>query len=184
MDGVHLKSEHFIIFSFIYFGNPSLAWRGPWSDPYWLKPAASKETRFPRLCCWLPDCFDYSTEAELSLAINPPSLAQHHHHHLHHHHSLWDAAAKEDRREHAHSHHSSSSSIIPPITLEGRGQGRTRRGRGARAGQRGSWGCVPSAYTFSSCSSLTWGGITVHFPCFGLPVTSPRIYTNSSRVIP
>ncbi|XP_008326797.1 protein FAM126B isoform X1 [Cynoglossus semilaevis] len=64
------------------------------------------------------DCFDYSTEAELSLAINPPSLAQHHHHHLHHHHSLWDAAAKEDRREHAHSHHSSSSSIIPPITLE------------------------------------------------------------------
>ncbi|XP_040912345.1 protein FAM126B-like isoform X1 [Toxotes jaculatrix] len=60
------------------------------------------------------DCFDYSTDAELSLIVNPPSLAQHHHHH----HTPWDAAAKEERGGRAHSHHSSSSSIIPPITLE------------------------------------------------------------------
>ncbi|XP_026231405.1 protein FAM126B isoform X1 [Anabas testudineus] len=64
------------------------------------------------------DCFDYSTEAELSLTVNTPSLAQHHHHHHHHHHHTpWDAAAKEERRAHSH-HSSSSSSIIPPITLE------------------------------------------------------------------
>ncbi|KAG7227473.1 hypothetical protein INR49_005287, partial [Caranx melampygus] len=62
------------------------------------------------------DCFDYSTDAELSLTVNAPSPAQQHHHH---HHSPWDAAAKEERGGRAHSHHSSStSSIIPPITLE------------------------------------------------------------------
>ncbi|KAM9343335.1 hyccin 2 isoform 1-T1 [Pholidichthys leucotaenia] len=59
------------------------------------------------------DCFDYSTDAELSLIVNPPSLAKHHHHH-----TPWDPAAKEERGGRHHSHHSSSSSIIPPITLE------------------------------------------------------------------
>ncbi|XP_018527493.1 protein FAM126B isoform X1 [Lates calcarifer] len=58
------------------------------------------------------DCFDYSTDAELSLTVNPPSLAQNHHH------PPWDAAAKEERGGRPNSHHSSSSSIIPPITLE------------------------------------------------------------------
>ncbi|KAF7658006.1 hypothetical protein LDENG_00019270 [Lucifuga dentata] len=57
------------------------------------------------------DCFDYSTDAELSLAVNPPSHAQHHN-------TPWDPEAKEERGGRAHSHHSSSSSIIPPITLE------------------------------------------------------------------
>ncbi|GAA6230188.1 protein FAM126B isoform X1 [Lates japonicus] len=61
------------------------------------------------------DCFDYSTDAELSLTVNPPSLAQNHHHH---HHPPWDTAAKEERGARPNSHHSSSSSIIPPITLE------------------------------------------------------------------
>ncbi|XP_029385982.1 protein FAM126B isoform X1 [Echeneis naucrates] len=58
------------------------------------------------------DCFDYSTDAELSLTVNPPSLVQQHHH------TPWDAAANEERGGRAQSHHSSSSSIIPPITLE------------------------------------------------------------------
>ncbi|XP_028992172.1 hyccin 2-like isoform X1 [Betta splendens] len=58
------------------------------------------------------DCFDYSTDAELSVAVSPPSLAQQRRHHRHH------TAATEERGEHAHSQHSSSSSIIPPITLE------------------------------------------------------------------
>uniref|UniRef100_A0A1A8MFS4 Family with sequence similarity 126, member B n=2 Tax=Nothobranchius pienaari TaxID=704102 RepID=A0A1A8MFS4_9TELE len=58
------------------------------------------------------DCFDHSTDAELSLTISPPSLAQLHHH-LHD--PPWEPAAKEDRRRH-HSYH--SGSIIPPITLE------------------------------------------------------------------
>ncbi|GLD55034.1 protein FAM126B isoform X1, partial [Lates japonicus] len=62
-----------------------------------------------------PYCFDYSTDAELSLTVNPPSLAQNHHHH---HHPPWDTAAKEERGARPNSHHSSSSSIIPPITLE------------------------------------------------------------------
>ncbi|XP_029937297.1 protein FAM126B isoform X1 [Myripristis murdjan] len=57
------------------------------------------------------DCFDYSTDAELSLTVNAPS-------HAHQHHTPWDPAAKEDRGGRAHSHHSSSSSIVPPITLE------------------------------------------------------------------
>ncbi|XP_030284244.1 protein FAM126B isoform X2 [Sparus aurata] len=61
------------------------------------------------------DCFDYSTGAELSLIVNPPSLAQNHHHH----HTTWDPAANEERGRRPHSHHSSSSSsIIPPITFE------------------------------------------------------------------
>nr|XP_033473563.1 protein FAM126B-like isoform X1 [Epinephelus lanceolatus] len=61
------------------------------------------------------DCFDYSTDAELSLIVNPPSLAQHQHHQ----HTPWDPAAKEEREGRPHSHHSSSSSsIIPPITFE------------------------------------------------------------------
>uniref|UniRef100_A0A8D3ADA4 Protein FAM126B n=1 Tax=Scophthalmus maximus TaxID=52904 RepID=A0A8D3ADA4_SCOMX len=62
------------------------------------------------------DCFDHSTEADLSLIVNAPSLALQHHHH----HTPWDAAAIEERGGRAHSHHSSSSSsiIIPPITLE------------------------------------------------------------------
>ncbi|XP_076602225.1 hyccin 2 isoform X1 [Chaetodon auriga] len=66
------------------------------------------------------DCFDYSTDAELSLIVNPPSLlAQHHHHHQHHHHTPWDPAANEERGGRPQSHHSSSSSsIIPPITFE------------------------------------------------------------------
>ncbi|XP_043987916.1 protein FAM126B-like isoform X1 [Gambusia affinis] len=63
------------------------------------------------------DCFDYSSDAELSLAISPPSLVQLHHRHLHDPHR--EPAAKEDRGGRHHSHHSSSSSsIIPPITLE------------------------------------------------------------------
>ncbi|XP_029980036.1 protein FAM126B isoform X2 [Sphaeramia orbicularis] len=57
------------------------------------------------------DCFDYSSDAELSLTVNPPSLAQRHH-------NPWEPAAKEERGGRAHSQHSSSSSIIPPITLE------------------------------------------------------------------
>ncbi|KAM9850548.1 hyccin 2 [Aulostomus maculatus] len=58
------------------------------------------------------DCFDYSSDAELSLAVNPPSPA-------HHQHTPWDPAAKEERGGRPPSHHSSSSSsIIPPITLE------------------------------------------------------------------
>ncbi|KAM9347246.1 hyccin 2 [Symphorus nematophorus] len=60
------------------------------------------------------DCFDYSTDAELSLIVNPPSLAQHQQHH-----TPWDPAANEERGGRPHSHHSSSSSsIIPPITFE------------------------------------------------------------------
>ncbi|XP_034417035.1 protein FAM126B-like isoform X2 [Cyclopterus lumpus] len=51
---------------------------------------------------------------ELSLIVNPPSLAQHHHHH---HHPPWDPRAKEEREGRPHSHHSSSS-VIPPITFE------------------------------------------------------------------
>ncbi|XP_032384960.1 protein FAM126B isoform X2 [Etheostoma spectabile] len=58
------------------------------------------------------DCFDYSTGADLSLIVNPPSLAQHHH-------TPWDPTAKEEKEGRPHSHHSSSSSIlIPPITFE------------------------------------------------------------------
>ncbi|XP_054887506.1 hyccin 2-like isoform X1 [Poeciliopsis prolifica] len=60
------------------------------------------------------DCFDYSSDAELSLTISPPSLVQLHHRHLHD--SPTEPAAKEDRGGRHHSHH--SSSIIPPITLE------------------------------------------------------------------
>ncbi|XP_072253298.1 hyccin 2-like isoform X2 [Leuresthes tenuis] len=62
------------------------------------------------------DCFDYSSEAELSLIVNPPSLAQHHLHH----HPPREPAAKEERGRQHHSHRSSSSisSIIPPVTLE------------------------------------------------------------------
>ncbi|KAK9537506.1 hypothetical protein VZT92_005116 [Zoarces viviparus] len=65
------------------------------------------------------DCFDYSTAGELTLIVNPPSLAQHHHHHHHHHrrHPPWDPTAKEEREGRPHSYHSSSSSI-PPITFE------------------------------------------------------------------
>lgn len=60
----------------------------------------------------------------MSLIVNPPSLAQNHHHP----HTPRDPAASEERGGRPHSHHSSSSgSIIPPITLEGRGQGRTLR---------------------------------------------------------
>ncbi|KAE8299413.1 Protein FAM126B [Larimichthys crocea] len=77
------------------------------------------------------DCFDYSTDAELSLIVNPPSLAQHQH--QHHHHTPWDPAANEERGVRPHSHgSSSSSSIIPPITFEGRGQGRTLNAEGLR----------------------------------------------------
>ncbi|XP_017280035.1 protein FAM126B isoform X2 [Kryptolebias marmoratus] len=61
------------------------------------------------------DCFDYSTDADLSLTVSPPSLV-HHQHHLSD--PPWDPAAKDDRGKRHHSHHSSSSSIIPPITLE------------------------------------------------------------------
>ncbi|XP_061926029.1 hyccin 2-like isoform X3 [Entelurus aequoreus] len=52
------------------------------------------------------DCFDYSNDAELSLAVTRPN----------HHHST----AKEQREggPRNHHHHNSSSSIIPPITLE------------------------------------------------------------------
>ncbi|KAM6934431.1 hyccin 2 isoform 1-T1 [Xenentodon cancila] len=58
------------------------------------------------------DCFDYSTDAELSLTVNP-RLAQHRHH------PSWEPASKEGKGGRHHSHHSSSSSsIIPPITLE------------------------------------------------------------------
>ncbi|XP_045909256.1 protein FAM126B-like isoform X1 [Micropterus dolomieu] len=67
------------------------------------------------------DCFDYSTDAELSLIVNPPSLARHHHRrHQHHHDTPWDPAAKEERGGQPHSHQSSSSSSsnIPPITFE------------------------------------------------------------------
>ncbi|CAG5865504.1 unnamed protein product [Menidia menidia] len=60
------------------------------------------------------DCFDYSTDAELSFTVSPPSLAQHHQHHR----PPWEPTAKEERGRRPHSHHSSSSSIIPPITLE------------------------------------------------------------------
>ncbi|XP_014888947.1 protein FAM126B isoform X1 [Poecilia latipinna] len=64
------------------------------------------------------DCFDYSSDAELSLTISPPSLVQLHHRHLHD--PPREPAAREDRGGRHHSHHSnsSSSSIIPPITLE------------------------------------------------------------------
>nr|XP_046261182.1 protein FAM126B-like isoform X1 [Scatophagus argus] len=62
------------------------------------------------------DCFDYSTDAELSLIVNPPSLAQQPHQQNH---TPWDPAANEERGGRPHSHHSSSSSsIIPPITFE------------------------------------------------------------------
>ncbi|XP_070831498.1 hyccin 2-like isoform X1 [Chaetodon trifascialis] len=64
------------------------------------------------------DCFDYSTDAELSLIVNPPSLLAQHHH-QHHHHTPWDPAANDERGGRPQSHHSSSSSsIIPPITFE------------------------------------------------------------------
>ncbi|XP_041662763.1 protein FAM126B-like isoform X1 [Cheilinus undulatus] len=63
------------------------------------------------------DCFDYSTDAELSLLVNPPSLAQHLHNSNHH--TPWEPAANEERGGQPPSHHSSSSSsIIPPITFE------------------------------------------------------------------
>ncbi|XP_053732724.1 hyccin 2-like isoform X1 [Synchiropus splendidus] len=52
------------------------------------------------------DCFDYSSEAELSLTVNPPSPVHHH----------WEP--KVERGGQPHSQHSSSSSVIPPITLE------------------------------------------------------------------
>ncbi|KAM8857666.1 hyccin 2 isoform 1-T1 [Synchiropus picturatus] len=52
------------------------------------------------------DCFDYSSEAELSLTVNPPSPIHHH----------WEPKA--ERGGQPHSQHSSSSSVIPPITLE------------------------------------------------------------------
>ncbi|XP_074550405.1 hyccin 2 isoform X1 [Halichoeres trimaculatus] len=62
------------------------------------------------------DCFDYSTDAELSLVVNPPSLAQHLHNSYN---TTWDPAAKEEQGGRPPSHHSSSSSsIIPPITFE------------------------------------------------------------------
>ncbi|XP_068185177.1 hyccin 2-like isoform X3 [Antennarius striatus] len=59
------------------------------------------------------DCFDYSTDAELSLFVNPPSLAQNHRH------THRDPAANEERGEHPQSRRrSSSTSVIPPITFE------------------------------------------------------------------
>ncbi|KAF6714517.1 Protein FAM126B [Oryzias melastigma] len=58
------------------------------------------------------DCFDYSTEAEFSLTVSPPSTVQPHHR------PHWEPAAKEDKGGRHQSHHSSISSIIPPITLE------------------------------------------------------------------
>ncbi|XP_037343871.2 hyccin 2-like isoform X1 [Pungitius pungitius] len=66
------------------------------------------------------DCFDYSTAADLSLIVNPHSLAQHHRQHRHsQHHPSWEPTTKEDREGRPHSYHySSSSSIIPPITFE------------------------------------------------------------------
>ncbi|XP_056145365.1 hyccin 2 [Lampris incognitus] len=59
------------------------------------------------------DCFDYTSDAELNLTINPPS-------HAHQHHIPWDLAANPEGGGRAHSHHSSSSnsSVLPPITLE------------------------------------------------------------------
>ncbi|XP_056883690.1 hyccin 2-like isoform X1 [Takifugu flavidus] len=63
------------------------------------------------------DCFDHSSDAELSLTISPPNHAQNHHHH--HHHTPRDPATSEDRGNQPHSQHSGSSgSIIPPITFE------------------------------------------------------------------
>ncbi|KAM9804652.1 hyccin 2 [Neosynchiropus ocellatus] len=53
------------------------------------------------------DCFDYSSEAELSLTVNPPSPVHHH----------WEPKAERGGRPHSQ-HSSSSSSVIPPITLE------------------------------------------------------------------
>ncbi|XP_025759929.1 protein FAM126B isoform X1 [Oreochromis niloticus] len=70
----------------------------------WKREARKKE---------LFDCFDYSTDAELCLTVNP-SPAQHQLRHRTH----WEPTAKEERGGRQHSHHSSSSSIIPPITLE------------------------------------------------------------------
>ncbi|XP_063743321.1 hyccin 2-like isoform X3 [Eleginops maclovinus] len=65
------------------------------------------------------DCFDASTDAELSHIINPPSYNKHHNHHHRHQHTPRDPASKEEREGRPHSHHSSSSgSIIPPITFE------------------------------------------------------------------
>ncbi|XP_075896508.1 hyccin 2 isoform X2 [Nelusetta ayraudi] len=67
------------------------------------------------------DCFDYSTDAELSLVVTPPSLAPNH---QHPHHS---GEERRGGRPHTHHHHhhnhqggdsNSSSSVIPPITLE------------------------------------------------------------------
>ncbi|XP_034041804.1 protein FAM126B-like isoform X1 [Thalassophryne amazonica] len=55
------------------------------------------------------DCFDYSTDAELSLTITPPSHA--------HHRTPRDPTATEERGERGQSHHRSSG-VIPPITLE------------------------------------------------------------------
>uniref|UniRef100_A0A3Q2QIA8 Hyccin PI4KA lipid kinase complex subunit 2 n=1 Tax=Fundulus heteroclitus TaxID=8078 RepID=A0A3Q2QIA8_FUNHE len=83
------------------------------------------------------DCFDYSTDAELTLTISPPSLVQHQHHQHRRHDPPREPAAKADRGGRHHSHHSnsSSSSVIPPITFEGRGQGRPLLG--SRVSRRG-----------------------------------------------
>uniref|UniRef100_A0AAV2JVQ8 Uncharacterized protein n=1 Tax=Knipowitschia caucasica TaxID=637954 RepID=A0AAV2JVQ8_KNICA len=60
-------------------------------------------TKAANVSCRLPDGFDFSSEAELSLIVHPPT-SEH----------------QAERRRRAPSQHSSSSSIIPPITLEGR----------------------------------------------------------------
>ncbi|XP_028292466.1 protein FAM126B isoform X1 [Gouania willdenowi] len=66
------------------------------------------------------DCFDDSSDAELTLTVSPRILAHHHHSHLHHHHHHppREPTAKEDREGRHHSHHSNNCNIIPPITLE------------------------------------------------------------------
>nr|XP_020450430.1 protein FAM126B-like isoform X2 [Monopterus albus] len=121
------------------------------------------------------DCFDYSSDAELSLTVSPPSLAQHHNHH-----TPWDAAAKEERGGQAHSH--SSSSIIPPTTLEGRGQGRTLRA------ERISGGGAPSVCILLNhlLPFLGLRGLTLLFPnlaASSLPqsILTHPVYTTLSQ---
>ncbi|KAM3842236.1 hyccin 2-like, partial [Diretmus argenteus] len=59
------------------------------------------------------DCFDYSSDAELSVTVNPPSHAHHHHHR----HTPCDPAPAEERGGRSRSHGSSSDGV-PPITLD------------------------------------------------------------------